>query len=113
MTAALPSKRAWQDEWTKPGAEGGTSATVLDNWSECRARTRDLEKQSLLSAGAVVEARSDMKYLERSYLTVKRRRACAEGTHPAELWTMLLHASRILSPARQGVGYQMKIVEPS
>ena len=61
MTAALPSRRAWQDEWTKPGVEGGMSATVLDNWSEWRARTRDLEKQSLLNAGAVVKARRDMK----------------------------------------------------
>ena len=60
MTAALPSKKAWQDEWTKPGAEGGLSAT----------QTRELEKQSMLSAGAVVEARRDMKDLQRSYLTV-------------------------------------------
>ena len=80
MTAALPSRRAWQDEWTKPGAEGGMSASVLDNWSEWRARTRDLEKQSLLNAGAVVEARRDMKDLERSYFTVKKRRACPEAT---------------------------------
>ena len=34
MTAALPSMKAWQDEWTKPGAEGGMSATVLGSWSE-------------------------------------------------------------------------------
>ena len=85
MTAALPSRRAWQDEWTKPGAEGGMSAAVLDNWSEWRARTRDLEKQSLLNAGAVVEARRDMKDLERSCLTVKERLLCrvrSSGTVP-------------------------------
>ena len=23
LSAALPSRKAWQDEWTKPGAEGG------------------------------------------------------------------------------------------
>ena len=48
MTAALPSKKAWHDEWTKTGAEGGMSATVLGSWSEWRAQTRDLEKQSML-----------------------------------------------------------------
>ena len=48
------SAAVWQDEWTKPGEEGGMSATVLDNWSEWRARTRDFEKQLLPSAGAVV-----------------------------------------------------------
>ena len=60
MMAALPSKKAWQDEWTKPGAEGGMSATVLGSWSECRAQSRDLEKQSMLRVGAVTEARRDM-----------------------------------------------------
>ena len=48
MTAALPSNKAWQDEWTMPGAEGVVSATVLGNWSERRAKTRDFEKQPML-----------------------------------------------------------------
>ena len=51
------------------GCEGGMGATVLDSWSEWRAQTRDLEKQSVLSAGAVAEACS--------YRTVKKRRACS------------------------------------
>ena len=38
-------------------------------------QSRDLEKQSMLRVGAVTEARR-----ERSYLTVKKRRACPEGT---------------------------------
>ena len=37
MAAALPSRKAWQ-EWTKPGADGGMSATVLGSWSEWRRR---------------------------------------------------------------------------
>ena len=81
------------------------------NWSEWESE--DLQKQSLLNSGAVVEARRDMRDLERSYLTVKKRRACPEGTPPAELWTMLLHASWNLSPAGQGVGYKTKMVEPT
>ena len=47
-----------------------------------------------------------------SYRTVKKRRACPAGTPPAELWTMLLHASRNLSPAGLGIGYQRKRIEP-
>ena len=39
LSAALPSRKAWQDEWTKPGAEGGMGTTVLENWSEWRAQT--------------------------------------------------------------------------
>ena len=35
MSAALPSKKAWKDEWTKPGAEGGMGAVALESWSEC------------------------------------------------------------------------------
>ena len=31
---------------------------------------------------------------------------------PAEIWTMLLHASRNLSPGGQGIGYQRKNIEP-
>ena len=81
-SAALPFKKAWQDEWTKPGAEGGVSAAVLGSWSYWRAQTRDLEKQSMLRVGAVTEARRDMKDLERSYLTVRKRRACPVGTPP-------------------------------
>ena len=34
-------------------------------------------------------------------------------TSPADLWTVFLHASRNLSPAGQGVGYQPKKVEPT
>ena len=30
LSAALPSRKAWQDEWAKPGAEGGMEVTVLD-----------------------------------------------------------------------------------
>ena len=89
------------------------SATVLGSWSEWRAKTRDLEKQSMLRVGTVTKARRDVKDLERSYFTVKKRRAFPEGTPPAELWTMPLHASRNLSPAGQGVGYQTKKVEPT
>ena len=113
MTAPLLSKKAWQDEWTKLGAEGGMCATVLGSWSEWRAQMRDLEKQLMLRVGAVTQARRDMKDLERSYLTVKKRRACPEGIPPAEIWAMLIHASRNLSPAGQGFGYQTKKVEPT
>ena len=42
----------------------------------------------------------------------KKRRACPAGTPPAELWTMLLHASRNLSPAGLGIRYQRKRIEP-
>ena len=56
------------------------SATVLGSWSGWRAQSRDLEKQSMLRVGAVTEARRDMKDVERSCITVKKRRACPEGT---------------------------------
>ena len=58
------------------------------------------------------DARWDFKELKNSYRTVKKRRACPAGTPPAELWTMLLHASRNLSPAGLGIGYQRKRIEP-
>ena len=29
MSAALPLKKAWKDEWTKPGAEGGRSCETV------------------------------------------------------------------------------------
>ena len=74
-----------QEGWTKPGAEGGMSATVLGSWSELWEQSQDLERQSMLRVGAVTEVRRDMKDLERSYLTVKKRRSCPEGTLPAEL----------------------------
>ena len=44
--------------------------------------------------------------------TVKKRRACPSRSPPAEIWTMLLHASRNLSPGGQGIGYQRKKIEP-
>ena len=43
MSAALPLKKAWKDEWTKPGAEGGMGAVELESWSEWRIQTRDLK----------------------------------------------------------------------
>ena len=46
-----------------------------------------------------------------SFRTVKKRRACPAGSPPAEIWTMLLHASRNLSPGGQGIGYQRKKIE--
>ena len=42
MSAALPLKKAWKDEWTKPGAEGGMGAVELESWSEWRIQSRDL-----------------------------------------------------------------------
>ena len=53
LSAALSSRKAWQDEWTKPGAEGGMEASVRENWSEWRAQTRDLVKRSEIKAEVV------------------------------------------------------------
>ena len=108
MSAALPSRKAWKDEWTKTGAEGGMGATALESWSERRSQSRDLARRSELNARVSEEARRDLEELTSSYRTVKKRRACPAGTPPAELWTMLLHASRNLSPAGLGIGYQRK-----
>ena len=108
MSAALPLKKAWKDEWTKPGAEGGMGAAELESWSEWRIQSRDLVRRSELNARVSEDARWDLEELKSSYRTVKKRRACPAGTPPAELWTMLLHASRNLSPAGLGIGYQKK-----
>ena len=112
MSAALPSRKAWKDEWTKPGAEGGMGAAALESWSEWRNQSRDLARRSELNARVSEEARRDVEELKSSYRTVKKRRACPAGTPPAELWTMLLHASRNLSPAGLGIGYQRRKIEP-
>ena len=73
---------------------------------------RDLVRRSELNARVSEDARRDLEELKNSYRTVKKRRACPAGTPPAELWTMLLHASRNLSPAGLGIGYQRKRIEP-
>ena len=112
LSAALPSSKGWKDEWTKPGAEGGMEASVLENWLDWRAQTRDLLKRSEIKAEVVGETRKDMEELMSSFRTVKKRRACPAGSPPAEIWTMLLHASRNLSPRGQGIGYQKKKIEP-
>ena len=104
MSAARPLKKAWQDEWTKPGAEGGMAAAEFESWSEWRNQPRDLVRRSELNARVSEDARWDLEELKSSYRTVKKRRACPAGTPPAELWTMLLHASRNLSPAGLGIG---------
>ena len=109
VVGSTPSRNAWQDEWTKPGAEGGMGATVLENWSEWRSQTRDIMKRSEIKAEVVGEARKDMEELMSSFRTVKKRRACPAGSPPAEIWTMLLHAS--LSQGGQGIGYQRKKIE--
>ena len=47
--------------------------------------------------------------LKSSYRTEKKREPAQPELHPAELWTMLLHASRNLSPAEPSrIGYQQK-----
>ena len=112
LSAALPSRKAWQDEWTTLGAEGGIGESVLENWSDWRAQKRDLLKRSDVKAEVVGEARKDVEELVSSFRTDKKRRSCRAGSPPAEIWTMLLHGSRNLSPAGQGIGYQRKKVEP-
>ena len=94
MSAAPPLKKAWKDEWTKPGAEGGMGAAELQR--EWRIQSRDLVRRSELNARVSEDARWDLEELKSSYRTVKKRRACPAGTPPAELWTMFLHASRNL-----------------
>ena len=105
-------KKAWKDEWTKLGADGGMGAAELESWSEWRIQSRDLVRRSELNARVSEDARWDLDELKSSHRTVKKRRACPAGTPPAELWTMLLHASRNLSPAGLGIGYQRKRIEP-
>ena len=75
---------------------------------ELEAQTRDLSKRSEIKAEVVGEERKDMEELMSSFRTVEKRRACPAGSPPAEIWTMLLHASRNLSPGAQGNGYQRK-----
>ena len=87
-------------------------AVELESWSEWRIQSRDLVRRSELNARVSEDARRDLEELKSSYRTVKKRRACRAGTPPAELWTMLLHASRNLSPAGLGIGYQRKRIEP-
>ena len=87
-------------------------ATVLESWSEWRAQTRDLMKRSELKAEVVGEARKDLEELVSSFRTVKKRRACPAGSPLAEIWTMLLHASRNLSPGGLCFGNQRKKIEP-
>ena len=79
---------------------------------EWRNQSRDLARRSELNARVSEEARWDLEELKSSCRTVKKRRACPAGTTPAELWTMLLHAPRNLSPAGLGIGYQRKRIEP-
>ena len=44
-----------------------------------------------------------------SFRTVKKRRDCPAGSPPAEIWTVLLHASRKnLSPGGQGIRLPQK-----
>ena len=112
MSAALPLKKAWKDEWTKPGAEGGMGAAAIESWSEWRNQSRDLARRSELNARVSDDARWDFKELKSSYRTVKKEKSLPSWNAPAELWTMLLHASRNLSPAGLGIGYQRKRIEP-
>ena len=112
VVGSTPLEECVEGRVTKPGAEGGMGAPVVENWLDWRAQTRDLMKRSEIKAEVVGEARKDMEELMSSFRTVKKRRACPAGSPPAEIWTMLLHASRNLSPGRQGNGYQRKKIEP-
>ena len=71
MSAALPLKKAWKDEWSKPGAEGGMGAVELESWSEWRIQSRDLVRRSELNARVSEDARRDLEELKSSYRTVK------------------------------------------
>ena len=107
----VPSRRAWQDEWTKQdqkeawerrfskaGQGGGLRpATSRCGWSSMQE--------------VVGKVRRDMEEPVSTFRTVKKRRACSTGSLPAELWTMLLHTSRNLSPGGQAIGYQRKKTE--
>ena len=57
MSAALPVKKAWKDEWTKPGAEGCMGAVELESWSEWRIQSRDLARRTELNARVSDDAR--------------------------------------------------------
>ena len=72
MSAALPLKKAWKDEWTKPGAEGGMGAVELESWFEWRIQSRDLARRSELNARVLDDARRDFKELKNSYRTEKK-----------------------------------------
>ena len=96
----------------RPRAAAPMPPSALGLVSEWRNQSRDLTMWSELTARVAEEARRDMEELKSSYRTVKKRRACSAGTPPAELWTMLLHASRNLSPAGLGIGYQRRKIEP-
>ena len=67
MSAALPLKKAWKDERTKPGAEGGMGAAELESWSEWRIQSRDLVRRSELNARVSEDARRDLEELKSSY----------------------------------------------
>ena len=69
-------------------------------------------KRSELKAEVVGEARKDLDELMSSFRTVKMRRSWPAGSPPAETWTVLLHASRNLSPGGQGIVHQRKKIEP-
>ena len=108
MSAALPLKKAWKDEWTKPGAEGGMGAVELESWSEWRIQSRDLVRRSELNARVSEDARRDMEELKSSYRTVKKEKSLPSRNASCRT----LHASRNLSPAGLGIGYQRKRIEP-
>ena len=101
-------ERTGRTSGPRPGRKEEWEPLPWRGWSDWRNRSRDLTMRSGLNVGATVEARQGMEELRCSYCTVKKRRACPAGTPPAELWTMLLHASRNLSPAGLGIGYQRK-----
>ena len=93
MTAALPSKKAWQDQWTKPGAEGGMSATVLGSWSEWRAQTseepraqlpRAVKKRRNTSCGALDDVPPCLEEFVASGSDTRRRRSSLQASWP--LW---------------------------
>ena len=63
MSAALPLKKAWKDEWTKLGAEGGMGGAELESWSEWRIQSRDLVRRSELTARVSEDARWDLEEL--------------------------------------------------
>ena len=85
-TAALPYKKTWQDQWTKPGAEGGMSATVLGSWLEWRAKTSEKPRAQL------PHCQEKTEHLLRSF---GRCYSMLRGT------------------CRQRIGYQTRKVEPA
>ena len=103
LSAALPSRKAWKDEWTKPGADGGMGASVLENLVGWRSQTRDLLKRSEIKVEVVGEARKDMEELMSSFRTVKKRRACPAGSPPAEIWTLGICRQEVRALATRGI----------